>query len=393
MNSNSKRKKNKNGQGGVYPHKATGTYYGRCTDPNTGKLKTTAYYKTQKEAQNALNTLIYELRNNMYIDKSNVTLYQLAKEYVEDQYKNNEIIGNTYRTKQDSLKRISKLTIANMPIQNITVMRLKNVLHGMTEYSQTIIDKDYQLINTAYKVAVTNGILTRNPFDSNLTLRKPKSQKQKEKVQSFNVEEQQALMEALPNSNMSIKYKIMILLSVHTGMRSGEIRGLKTSDIDFKNKTITISRTASRDENGTTIIGETTKTEKGTRTLPMNDNVEYLLRLALNNYVFNSNQLLFCNSKGEPITANTLNEKIKTICIKANIRSGKRVTFHMLRHTYATRIVESGASMATIQRLLGHESIETTINIYTDITNENKKMNVEKYTNYVEQNGLNSCIL
>lgn len=387
------RKKNKNGQGGVYPRSKNGKWFGRATDPRTGKRKETKEYNTAKEAQKALNELLHALQNNSYIDKSKATLLQLAKEYVEDQKKNGEICANTVGTKQGNIKRIERMNIANIPIQKVTVNQIKDCLYDMRQYSQAIIDKDYQLIKKAYELAVTNEILAKNPFDSNLKLKKPKSEKQTRKVEALTLEEQKQILEKITDSKIDLKYKIIILLSLKTGMRCGEILALKPQDIDTQRNVIHVTETTTRDEHGhvTLHTNKVTKTETSQRIIPISEEVAEYLRKAKIHFVFNKNQLLFCNKKQGIITSGQVNDNFKRLCKEAGIT--KRVTFHMLRHTYVTNCVEGEMAVATLQKLVGHKSIKTTIDVYTDISNEKKKEEAEKQTEYLKEKGFKTVAL
>lgn len=389
----STRKKNKNGQGGIYQKRKNGKWFGRATDPRTGKRKETKEYNTAKEAQKALNELLHALQNNSYIDKSKATLLQLAKEYVEDQKKNGEICANTVGTKQGNIKRIERMNIANIPIQKVTVNQIKDCLYDMRQYSQAIIDKDYQLIKKAFELAVTNEILAKNPFDSNLKLKKPKSEKQTRKVEALTLEEQKQILKKITDSKIDLKYKIIILLSLKTGMRCGEILALKPQDIDTQRNVIHVTETTTRDERGhvTLHTNKVTKTETSQRIIPISEEVAEYLRKAKIHFVFNKNQLLFCNKKQGIITSGQVNDNFKRLCKEAGIT--KRVTFHMLRHTYVTNCVEGEMAVATLQKLVGHKSIKTTIDVYTDISNEKKKEEAEKQTEYLKEKGFKTVAL
>ena len=389
---NLKRRKNKNGQGGIYHHK-NGKWYGRCTDPSTKKMRYTSYYENQKEAQKALNTLIYELEHKTYINKNNATLVQLAREYVNDQVKSGEICSNTLGTKRGNIKRIEKMSIANIPIQKVNVNQIKNCLYEMRVYSQSIIDKDYQLIKKSFELAVTNDILSKNPFDSNLNLKKPKSEKKMKKVERFTLDEQNKILEIITSSDIDLKFKIIVLLGLHTGMRCGEICALRPSDIDSRGKVIIVNRTTTRDEKGHVTLHkeDTTKTENSRREIPINQEVEHYLKIAKSIFKFNPNQLLFCTNELGIITDGMVNDNFKRLCKQAGIE--KTVNFHMLRHTFISNCVEGGMPISTLQKIVGHKSIKTTIDVYTQISNDKKKEDFEKQTNYLLEKGLKSNVL
>lgn len=120
------------------------------------------------------------------------------------------------------------------------------------------------------------------------------------------MEEHKKLLEALEKQEH--KYKYIILLQLYTGMRIGEVLALSIKDIDYKNNTITISRTLTRDENDKTIMGDTTKTENSKRTILINDKVKAILKQAQKRQMTNINGLLFYDDEKKYIY-NTVRDK------------------------------------------------------------------------------------
>ena len=120
------------------------------------------------------------------------------------------------------------------------------------------------------------------------------------------MEEHKELLEALEKQEH--KYKYIILLQLYTGMRIGEVLALSIKDIDYKNNTITISRTLTRDENDKTIMGDTTKTENSKRTILINDKVKAILKQAQKRQMTNINGLLFYDDEKKYIY-NTVRDK------------------------------------------------------------------------------------
>ena len=121
-------------------------------------------------------------------------------------------------------------------------------------------------------------------------------------------------LETLSNSNIDLKFKLIILIGLHTGMRVGEICALRPSDIDIKRKVIMVNRTTTRDEHGHVALhkADTTKTENSCREIPVNEEVEHYLKIAKNNFIFNPNQLLFwTNDLGIDVYTQISNDKKK----------------------------------------------------------------------------------
>ena len=259
--------------------------------------------------------------------------------------------------------------IANKPIQKITTEHLKDYFFRMVneyEYSNTLIHKNYGLINAAFERAVTKGYIRINLLDNKEELSKPKSKLKDKKICAFTLQEQNKLIEAI-SSYENVTYKNIILLALYTGMRSGEILVLKIDNIDFENKLIHIERTLSRNKEAKTIIGDNTKTRNSNRNIAITPIVEEILKEARANFVFNDERLLFCSNKNGIITNSMINSAFKRFCKKHNIGKKFNVNFHMLRHTYATRCIEFGMQAKVLSKKLGHAKISITLDTYTDV--------------------------
>jgi integrase len=235
------------------------------------------------------------------------------------------------------------------------------------------------MVKRAFAKAHADNIIIENPFLINKELKQPKSKVPKKKVEAFSVDDQKKLVEELMKSN--ITQKVPILLSLYTCMRSGEILALSKDDIDLKEKKIKVRRTLTRDSNGKAKIGNFTKTYAGEREITINADIETLLDMAIENYIENPEQLLFCREDGTPYTTQALNSCFKRFCEAHNIDKGHNVNFHQLRHTGITRLIELGTPVEIVQKKAGHTDISTTMNIYNTVLSEREKevdKNIEK---------------
>lgn len=370
--------------GSITYHKASGRYMAQYTKPN-GK-RGTVYGKTRAEAREKLTKKLSEIQTNTYTEKTSITLIEIIENIVEDRHNSNKTRDSAYKTNLDTIKRIKQDKIAKMEIQKIDEEDLKKYFNSLTDkYSNSVIRKSYGLINSAFRRAVIKGYIIRNPFDNREELQRPKSKKKDRKVNAFSLKEQAELIEAL-NKYDNTTYKNIILLALHSGMRSGEILSLKTSDIDFKNNVIHIQRSTTRDINGKVIIGENTKTVNSLRDINITPIIEKVLRDSFKNFRFNEENLLYCSKEGKLISNGMINSAFKRLCEKYKINKGFDVNFHMLRHTYATRCIESGMEAKVLQKKLGHHDITITLNTYTDVFEEFESNHDDKYEEYLEEN-------
>jgi integrase len=142
----------------------------------------------------------------------------------------------------------------------------------------------------------------------------------------------------------------MLLLALRTGMRQGEIRGLQWSSIDWQNRSLAV-RHSHCDRNRSLVSPKNNRE----RHIPLDLDVYEALfrRKRSSGYVFTNAQ-----RSGAPFTSHRLNEILKPLCNKAQIR---KVTWHVLRHTFATQLTLRGVPLTLVKELLGHSTIATTM--------------------------------
>ncbi|MTD41642.1 tyrosine-type recombinase/integrase [Erwinia sp. CPCC 100877] len=167
-----------------------------------------------------------------------------------------------------------------------------------------------------------------------------------------------------------------IILALYTGLRIGEISGLKWSDIDFEKNIIYIKRTlyripSTKKGGKTEIIITEPKTKSSLRSIPLAKNLKtYLLNKKMQQ---TSEYVIAC--KGSYSEPRVISYRFKKVLLKAKM---KPIHFHVLRHTFATRCVEQGIDIAAVSKLLGHASIKLTLDTYTDSLWESRKEAVSK---------------
>lgn len=354
-------------------------------DQTTGKTNRKTFVSNTEE-QALAEALQYKLdldKNGgpRIITKSNKTLVELLNPCINEQFMLNKIDKSTLKRKMDTLKQISKASFANKPIAKVTREEVVSYLSSLSKYSESTIKQNYELLCMGFGEAEYQKIIQENFMTGYKRIIKPKSEYVSHKRKSLTIQEERKLVDYLMDvSYEKCSYKYLLLWQLTTGMRIGETLVLDyKNDISLSANKVDIKRTQTKDENGNIIIGETTKTDNGRRTLTMNNISKQIMQKALEHKVKNKNNLLFCKKDGTMILENTINSCLKRIALKLGIgifeepnTKGKTVKktdvhTHMLRGTFATRCAEAKIAPVVLKQILGHKDISVTMKYYIDV--------------------------
>ncbi len=370
-----------NGEGTLYKDPKTGRYiYQYYYNGKRKKIKQKINEKA-KDFKDKVTEIKNNINKNAYVDKDDITLEKVISNFIEYKHNTGITSDRTYLRNKDSLTHLKKCcSFLNKPIQKITAIEIKEDLPNFTQYSQNTINKDFELLKKGFQIAMNDRILTYNVMD---LISKPKSKKETIPVEALTVDEQVKLINYL-NSNPH-KYNDAILLMLYTGIRVGECLSLTWNDIDLKNKTLRIERTLTRDHKDRVILGKTTKTQKGIRTIPLSSQaLTIATRIKNKTKISNIYNLIFYDDG--LINPNALNSYLHRINEVQNI--APKLHNHMLRHTFATRCIEAGMSAKVLQKNLGHSKISTTLDTYASVFDKFKLNENDKLENYMKSIGL-----
>lgn len=221
------------------------------------------------------------------------------------------------------------------------------------------------------KFGIKNGYLEYVQIDAKFP-----SKQEKKNLDVLSKADQKKFMEHLRN-NFTFK-NLGIFICLSTGMRIGEICGLRWCDVDTAEGVIKVRHTLQRiyiiegETRHTELLLDTPKTANSVRDIPMSS--ELLKMLKSLNKVVNENYYVISNDI-KPIEPRTYRNYYKKLCKQLDIPELK---FHGLRHSLATRCIESKADYKTVSVLLGHSNISTTLNLYVHPNKEQKKKTIDK---------------
>lgn len=384
---NKKSKERGNGEGSIYWSDTLQCYVAQYTDPSTNKRQTIKQRKNEKPSdfKKRFNDVINKINKGIYISNSDETFISILEKHVDQKSKDNLLGSSSHDRDLQTVVSIKK-TCSNFiykPIQKISVEDIQVAKEEIKKYADNTITKIWRLLNKTFSLAISRRLIIFNPMEDE-DLVKPISIQDYSPVEALTISEQNSLVDIL-NKRKDI-FATILLLQLNTGMRIGEILALSTDCIDFKENTITVYRTLTR-EHGTYVLGKHTKTydrkkgiDKGKRTFPMTPFVKNLLKNYMHKQkITNINQLIFWDyDKNTLIQPRRLNNYLSSINKAENIAT-KDFTTHVLRHTFITRCQEKGIPLVVIQAMVGHvEGSDITNNTYTSVSLEFIKEELKK---------------
>lgn len=250
---------------------------------------------------------------------------------------------NTYRTR---VKKYLKPYFNERPLQSITPLDIQAFFNKYRDLSLALLKTLKVILNDMFNKAIDNDFCQKNPV-TNVKIQS--TQRKTEKI-SLNAEQQnKAIKWTIDNK----KYDILTVLK--TGIRRGELLGLKWSDIDFSNKIININESVSPPAKRGEGIDYEVKTSASYRQIPVDQELLDCLKE------------LPCDDERVFATTNAnaygmrVSRVLKKMCTECNIPI---VTLHELRHTYGTVLREKGVDIYTISKLMGHSNISVTASVY-----------------------------
>ncbi|WP_170924738.1 tyrosine-type recombinase/integrase [Candidatus Enterococcus clewellii] len=275
---------------------------------------------------------------------------------------------STYSSYKNKLERYVKPYIGHLPLRKLSSYQINQMIKEQSNLlAPSSIRTVYQIVKSCLKEAEKRHFIGSYLFED---IQLPKVIKQR--IRTLSLKERQ-LVTKLAKQDI---HGFPIILSLETGLRIGEISGLKWQDIDFELETLTVSRTLQRlqtfstEGKKTTLLEGSPKTQMSRRELPLSkkmiENLKKMKQGSTSEYVI--------AIQGKPMEPRTITNHFKRIVAGTTLAS---ISFHSLRHSFATRCLECGISAATISSLLGHTSVKLTLDIYTNATLSEERRAVE----------------
>ncbi|MCM3787891.1 site-specific integrase [Domibacillus indicus] len=332
-------------------------------DPLTGKRKQKKKrgFATKKEAEKALTALLNELNERAYIEPSKQRYDDYMKAWIKE--KKHDLSVQTLKAYNSYLKAHILPNLGAVPLAKLTPLHIQCFVGELRNkgLAETTTKRIFNVVNASLNSAVKLELIKKNPAS---IIEKPKALAKKNAI--WTVEEVSLFLK----HSTSSPYYTAFLLAVTTGMRQGEILGLRWVDVDFQNECLVIKQTLTHDGKG---FKEGTKSKAGNRSIGLDTTTLSALKhqrkknmankLAYGN-TYSDHDLVICTRKGKPINPRNLLRTFNNLISKANL---SQVRFHDLRHTHASLMLQQGENIKLISERLGHSSVKITLDTYSHV--------------------------
>ena len=366
-------KRRSNGEGNIRKRK-DGRWEGRYTagrDPVTGKqIFKNVLGKTQAEVKEKLQKALAQAGKIDFTKTGKYTVTMWMNEWFENVAKI-KVRPSSHQTYRGYIDHHIAPNIGNIPLEKLTTMDLQKLYRKLLDkgrverieakrqpkgLSAKTVRNINQVISSAMDFAVAQKIIPENPCKA---VALPKVEHKE--MQTIPSEQLQAFLQEAKATGVYEMYYIELA----TGLRRGELLGLKWTDIDWNNGIIKVRRQVARVDGQ--IVEAPLKTKNSYRAVTISQQaIEVLKQQKEKTY----DQYVFPSPNGGPISPDSVNNMLKRVLARAGI---PKVRFHDLRHTFATIALQNGVDIKTVSGMLGHFSAGFTLDTYAHVTTAAQK--------------------
>ena len=396
--------------------RSSGTYEFKWRDKRGNRHSISAV--TLEELREKELDVLRDVLDGVKVDKNNLTVNDLYNSWIQLKrgLKENTFSNYKYMYKMFVEPDFGKNRITDL--KRSDVRGFYNFLAEEKHVQINTIDSIHTVLHQVLEIAVEDDYLRYNPSDNALKELKKAVNFEVEKRLALTVSEQEIFEAFLRKKGQYHRWYPVFTVMLWTGMRVGEITGLRWCDIDLEEGSINVNHTLvyfdKRAEERCTFAINTTKTKAGERSIPMLPKVkeaflmekEYQRECGVKSesVVDGYRDFIFVNRFGNVQHQGTLNKALRRIIRDCNFEildKNKqndviilpKFSNHSLRHTFTTRMCEAGVNIKAMQEILGHADAETTMDIYAEATKELKKSELINFEEFFARHSKEKLIV
>ena len=367
----------------------TGTWMGAATlgfDVEKNKPQRKYFYgKTRKEVQEKISDAAQRMKNGQ-AEPSKMLLAEWMDTWLHE-YMKPSVRATTWESYETQIRKHIKPALGHIRLSQLQTSSLQKLYNEKTDggradgkdggLSPRSVKYIHTVLHSALEQAKKERMIMINPADS---VKLPKQQKKE--IQYMESADLTKFFQAAKGT----KYFPAYYLELATGLRRGELLAIRWQDVDFKNHTVTVNQNLVRVK-GKGLIFQPPKTKLANRTISIPADVTEVLKFHKRKQdsqreaagvAWLNNDLVFCNEIGQPLDPRSFTHYFERLLKNADIPP---VTFHGLRHTYATMALQEGVDIRTTQENLGHHAAAFTLDVYSSVTDKMKKEATDKIGN------------
>ena len=354
-----------NGEGSITRHKKSGLYMARYTiQTPTGTKRKTIYGKEREEVADKLIEALSNRNKGLVFDVDNLKLGEYLGRWLTDSVRDT-VRPTTFERYEQVVRLHIRPVLGKVKLKNLTAAHVRGLYRHKLDagLSPRTVQYVHVTLHKVLKQAIADGLIPRNATEA---VKPP--QVRREEMQPLTAEQVKVLFQAAKGDRLEALY----VLAVTTGLRQGELLGLRWDDIDLEVGTLQVRRTLTTAKGGPVLSAPKTKGSR--RTVKLSPTALEALRSHLARQLeeidrvgslWREKGLIFAAEVGEPLRRQYVTaRRFKPLLRRAGL---PEIRFHDLRHTCATLLLSENVNPKVVSEMLGHATIAITLDTYSHV--------------------------
>lgn len=363
-------------KGSIKKNKKTGKWefvFDAGKAPLTGKRKQILRrgFGSKQQAMDEMIKLKAEILENEFLDLTQISYAKYMEEWFQE--RKSRLQASTFETHFIFYRNVIKPRIGHLKLQQIVPIQIQKFVNDLvndTSYSEHTVHLIFRIVSASLKKAKILKLIKDNPADG-ITLPRIK----RKEINVWSVKQVNFFISEAQKIKRLTRCHIGFLISIFTGMRQGEILGLRWKDIDFEAQIIFVKQTLTQNAE----IKTGAKNKTSVRSIHISNKLMDELRKHRKKILeeklllgssYHDLDLVICTKSGKPIIPRNFRKEFYNLTEKIGL---PKIRFHDLRHTHATILIQQNVNVKLISERLGHADIETTLNTYSHILPDMQK--------------------